>query len=88
MSKSPVKPKALSLEESLAKHAERTARSKFNKCRAPSCRKPVDPEYTVNGYCLACVAKAKARKAEQVRQQRLAQEEQHFYDNDEAFGAF
>ena len=60
----------------------------FISCRAPSCGKRIQREFSRHGYCMACIDKAGAYKNETERGKKIADESRHFYDNDSEFGAF
>jgi hypothetical protein len=56
-------------------------------CRAPSCGKLVLYKHTVNGYCLACVEKAKQVRLQRLRAEKKAREDATIYDNND-YGVF
>ncbi len=56
-------------------------------CRAPSCNKLVEHQYTRKGYCLACVNRAAKAKAEREHMARIERDAMKCYDDDN-YGLF
>lgn len=85
--------KLLGTQESINKALERIdmrqqgrAVTEFKACRR--CDKRVEAQFMRKGFCMACINKAKAIKAERERLAKLERDAMKIYDNDSNFGAF